>query len=177
MQIIINYAQFLQENKYFEESFKVIVQLDTMQSALDVNVDDRYTNAVSSSLHIRLPSRSGTHIWQNLSSALCVIFSVSRGHFAHYLRQGGSKIERARDLFEQALEKCPAKYSKPLYLMYGELEEEHGLAKRAMSIYERATNAVSDDDKFSVRREAELLTNGPDRIVHRCLRYTLRRRQ
>lgn len=66
------------------------------------------------------------------------------------LRQGGNKLERARDLFEQALEKCPPKSCKPIFLMYAKLEEEYGLAKRAMGIYERATQVVSDEDKFEV---------------------------
>ena len=35
--------------------------------------------------------------------------------------------------------------------MYGKLEEDHGLAKRAMKVYERATQAVADEDKFEVR--------------------------
>lgn len=35
-------------------------------------------------------------------------------------------------------------------LMYGKLEEEHGLAKRAMNIYERATREVGDEDRFDV---------------------------
>lgn len=35
--------------------------------------------------------------------------------------------------------------------MYGKLEEEFGLAKRAMTIYERATEVVADEDKFEVR--------------------------
>ncbi|KAH9997505.1 hypothetical protein BJV77DRAFT_1058950 [Russula vinacea] len=48
-------------------------------------------------------------------------------------------IREARDLFEQALEKCPPKSCKPIFLMYSQLEEEYGLAKRAMSIYDRAT--------------------------------------
>jgi pre-mRNA-splicing factor SYF1 len=34
--------------------------------------------------------------------------------------------------------------------MYAELEEEHGLAKRAMDIYNRATEVVADEDKFEV---------------------------
>lgn len=34
--------------------------------------------------------------------------------------------------------------------MYGKLEEDHGLAKRAMSIYERAAQVVADEDKFEV---------------------------
>jgi len=34
--------------------------------------------------------------------------------------------------------------------MYGQLEEDYGLAKRAMGIYERATQVVADEDKFEV---------------------------
>ncbi len=35
--------------------------------------------------------------------------------------------------------------------MYAQLEEDYGLAKRSMYIYERATQAVYDEDKFEVR--------------------------
>lgn len=59
-------------------------------------------------------------------------------------------IERLRDLFEQALDGCPPKFAKVLYLMYGNLEEERGLARHAMRIYERATRAVSDEDRFEM---------------------------
>lgn len=65
--------------------------------------------------------------------------------------KGGTKLERTRDLFEQALEKCPDKFCKPLFLMFAQLEEEHGLAKRAMAIYDRATRAVKAEDRFEVR--------------------------
>lgn len=34
--------------------------------------------------------------------------------------------------------------------MYGKLEEEHGLARHAMRIYDRATRAVSDEDRLEV---------------------------
>jgi len=56
-------------------------------------------------------------------------------------------IERLRDLFEQAVEGCPPKFAKIIYLMYGNLEEERGLARHAMRIYERATRAVADEDR------------------------------
>lgn len=56
-------------------------------------------------------------------------------------------IERLRDLFEQAVEDCPPKFAKVIYLMYGNLEEERGLARHAMRIYERATRAVADEDR------------------------------
>lgn len=59
-------------------------------------------------------------------------------------------IERLRDLFEQAVEGCPPKFAKTLYLMYGNLEEQRGLARHAMRIYERATRAVSDEDRFEM---------------------------
>lgn len=41
----------------------------------------------------------------------------------------------------------PPKYAKPLYLKYGDLEETHGLARHAMSIYDRATKAVAPEDR------------------------------
>jgi hypothetical protein len=34
--------------------------------------------------------------------------------------------------------------------MYAQLEEDHGLAKRSMVIYNRATQVVNDEDKFEV---------------------------
>ena len=38
--------------------------------------------------------------------------------------------------------------SKSLYLLYGQFEEEHGLTKRAMSVYDRMTRAVEKDEMF-----------------------------
>lgn len=37
-----------------------------------------------------------------------------------------------------------------LYLLYAKLEEEHGLARHAMSVYERATSAVLPEERFEV---------------------------
>ncbi|TFY68245.1 hypothetical protein EVG20_g3632 [Dentipellis fragilis] len=113
-QVIVNYAAFLEENKYFEESFKVYergVELFTFPVSFE--------------------------IWNTYLSKFVK-------------RYGGTKLERARDLFEQALERCPPKSCKPIFLMYAQLEEEHGLAKRAMSIYDRATGVVADEDKFEM---------------------------
>ncbi|KAI0340482.1 spliceosome complex protein [Trametopsis cervina] len=113
-QVIVNYAAFLEENKYYEESFKVYergVELFTFP----------------------------------------ISFEIWNIYLAKFIkRYGGSKIERTRDLFEQALEKCPPKSCKPIFLMYATFEEEHGLAKRAMAIYDRATQVVKDEDKFDL---------------------------
>ena len=76
-------------------------------------------------------------------------------------RYKGSKLERARDLFEQCLGDCPANFAKPFYILYAKLEEEHGLGKHAMAVYDRATKAVQKEDMFEmfniyIRRAAEL---------------------
>ncbi|KAI9355904.1 pre-mRNA-splicing factor syf1 [Zopfochytrium polystomum] len=65
-------------------------------------------------------------------------------------RNGSTKLERARDLFEHAVDKCPAKFAKVIYLMYAKLEEDYGLARHAMKVYDRATKAVGDEDRFEV---------------------------
>ena len=111
-QTVVNYANLLEENKYFEESFKIYEQgLDLFNYPVAFELWNLYlTKAVD--------------------------------------RKIG--IERLRDLFEQAVEGCPPKFAKVLYLMYGSLEEERGLARHAMRIYERATRAVSDEDKFEM---------------------------
>uniref|UniRef100_A0A8D2PTN4 XPA binding protein 2 n=1 Tax=Zosterops lateralis melanops TaxID=1220523 RepID=A0A8D2PTN4_ZOSLA len=76
-------------------------------------------------------------------------------------RYGGRKLERARDLFEQALDGCPPQHAKTIYLLYARLEEQFGLARRAMAVYERGTRAVppaqqSDMFHIYIRRAAEL---------------------
>ncbi|MCJ1266751.1 pre-mRNA-splicing factor syf1 [Lobaria immixta] len=111
-QTVVNFANLLEENKYFEESFKVY------ERGLDL-----FSYPVAFEL------------W-NLYLTKAVDRKIG--------------IERLRDLFEQALEGCPPKFAKVLYLMYGSLEEERGLARHAMRIYERATRAVSDENRFEM---------------------------
>ncbi|KAG6018440.1 Pre-mRNA-splicing factor syf1 [Claviceps pusilla] len=108
-QTVVNYANILEENKYYEESFKVYERgLDLFNYPVAFELWNLYlTKAVD--------------------------------------RKIG--IERLRDLFEQAVEDCPSKFAKTIYLMYGNLEEERGLARHAMRIYERATRAVADEDR------------------------------
>ncbi|PWZ03649.1 TPR-like protein [Testicularia cyperi] len=115
-QIVINYAAFLEDNGYYEESFKVY------ERGVDV-----FTYPIA------------FEIW-----------NVYLSKFVK--RYAGAKLERARELFEQALEKCPASLCKPILLMYGKLEEDFGLAKRAMKIYDRATRLVGTQDRAEMFR-------------------------
>ncbi|XP_033253065.1 pre-mRNA-splicing factor syf1 homolog [Drosophila miranda] len=62
------------------------------------------------------------------------VYDIWNSYLSKFLaRYGGTKLERARDLFEQCLDQCPAEHAKYFYLLYAKLEEEHGLARRAMS--------------------------------------------
>ena len=45
---------------------------------------------------------------------------------------------------------APAEDVKPLYLQYAKLEEDYGLAKRAMKVYDQATKAVPDHEKMNM---------------------------
>uniref|UniRef100_A0A672R6Q4 Pre-mRNA-splicing factor SYF1 n=1 Tax=Sinocyclocheilus grahami TaxID=75366 RepID=A0A672R6Q4_SINGR len=124
-QIIINYAMFLEEHNYFEDSFKA------------------YERGIA------------LFRWPN-------VHDIWNTYLTKFIdRYGGKKLERARDLFEQALDKCPAKYAKTIYLLYAKLEEEYGLARHAMAVYERATAAVEPEEQHQmfniyIKRAAEI---------------------
>jgi len=62
-------------------------------------------------------------------------------------RYQGTKMERTRDLFEQCLKDVPAKDAAAFYLDYAKLEEEHGLSRHAMAVYNRACEAVPPEEQ------------------------------
>ena len=68
-------------------------------------------------------------------------------------RFGGAKLERARDLFEQALDKCPPDTSAQLYRLYAHLEEKHGMMRNAMALYQRAVETVAVESKLAMYNE------------------------
>ncbi|KII63012.1 Pre-mRNA-splicing factor SYF1 [Thelohanellus kitauei] len=124
-QIILNYTKYLEDSRYFEESFKVYEQGVNLFKWPHVN-----------------------EIW----AAYITRF------IKHYK---STKLERLRDLFEQCLSSCPPKYCFNFYVLYGMIEEQYGLARRALAVYERACNSVNPCDKLTaysvyVSRAAEL---------------------
>eukprot|EP01051_Picozoa_sp_SAG22_P018639 SAG22_NODE_3196_length_1862_cov_2.152014_1_plen_457_part_10 len=173
-QVVLCYAHFLEEHKYFEESFKAYERgayLPTPPAPtgrhLSATTRERgpcnaTTAAAFACRPACLPDTPGVAAVAGVSA-----FGFPHVHdiWLEYLnkfveRYGGRKLERARDLFEQVLTVCPAKPVKLFYLMYAKLEEEHGLVRHAMNIYDRATKAVHDADKYelyqiSVKKAAE----------------------
>jgi len=153
--LVLSYAKFLEERKYFEDAFKVYERGLKVFNWPHVN-----------------------DIWLTYLNRFVV-------------RYGGRKLERARDLFEQAVEKVPAKYARRLHMLYAKLEEDHGLARHALAIYNRATKAVEEKDMYDMymillRKTAELfgqtrtreiydqaIENLPqERIKDACIRYS-----
>eukprot|EP01135_Chromosphaera_perkinsii_P000985 Nk52_evm11s155 gene=Nk52_evmTU11s155 len=113
-QMVINYAHFLEENKYFEDAFQIYERGTTMFK------------------------------WP-------LVYDIWNCYLTKFIeRYNGMKIERTRDIFEQCLETCEPAFAKPLYLLYAKFEEEHGLSRHAMAVYERATAAVQKSDKFEM---------------------------
>jgi pre-mRNA-splicing factor SYF1 len=152
--LILSYARFLEDRKYFEDAFKV------------------YERGIK------------VFNWPHVNDIWLTYLNRFVG------RYGGRKLERARDLFEQAVEKVPAKYARRLHMLYAKLEEEHGLARHALAIYNRATTAVEEADMYEMysillRKTAELFGQTrtreiyekaievlpQDRIKDACMRY------
>eukprot|EP01041_Mallomonas_annulata_P004566 gene4566-9076_t len=67
-------------------------------------------------------------------------------------RYKGTKIERLRDLFEQAVAKVPPEDAVEFYIKYAKTEEEHGLARHAMAVYDRATRVVPESRRLDMYR-------------------------
>lgn len=67
-------------------------------------------------------------------------------------RYAGSKLERLRDLFEQAIEKVPEDLAAEFFIRYAKVEEQFGLQRHAMAVYDRATRAVLEGQKVDMYR-------------------------
>ena len=116
-QTILNYADLLNENSYFEESFK------TYEKGIEMFVN----------------SKQNYEIWLAYLNKFVE-------------RYGASKLERARELFEQCLDTLgkDTPNTKAVFLKYADMEEEHGLTRRSIAIYERAVKFVPITDMYDI---------------------------
>lgn len=115
---VLNYASFLKEKKYFEESFAAY------ERGLDM---------------FPFPHAGATLLWKK--------------YLTDFLeRYEGSKTPRVRELFDRCLTECPSENASEFYLLYGDYEENHGLTKRALGVYERMCNAVPASEKYTAYR-------------------------
>ena len=115
-QLALNYAAYLEENNFFENSFRV------------------YERAVA------------LFEWPHVKALWLRYLEQFQARYA------GSKLERLRDLFEQAVSKVPVDQAAEFYIMYAKAEEQFGLARHAMAVYDRATRIVPDANKLDLYR-------------------------
>ena len=64
-------------------------------------------------------------------------------------RFAGTKTHRMRELFDRCLETCPADDASGIFIAYGKFEEQFGLTKRALGVYERMCTIVPSDEKYN----------------------------
>mmetsp|Transcript_13408 Transcript_13408/g.29677 ORF Transcript_13408/g.29677 Transcript_13408/m.29677 type:complete len:1117 (+) Transcript_13408:245-3595(+) len=112
---LLNFASFLTEHKYFEESF----------------------NAYERGVELfPFPHPGAKLIWRAYLDS-----------FAK--RYEGTKIPRTRELFDRCVEICPPDQASGFFLSYGSFEEQYGLTKRALAVYERMCTTLPPEEKFS----------------------------
>lgn len=115
-QMALNYAAYLEENNFFENSFRV------------------YERAIV------------LFEWPNVKPLWLTYLNKFMARYA------GSKLERLRDLFEQATSKVSPSDAAELYIMYAKAEEEYGMSRHAMAVYDRATRIVPDNSRLDMYR-------------------------
>ena len=80
-----------------------------------------------------------------------VVFEIWDVYLVKFMeRYEGTKLERTRELFEQCVNGVHEKFAKRIYLLYAQFEEKYGLARHAMKVYERATEAVAKQERNDI---------------------------
>jgi len=112
---VMNFATFLTDRKYFEESFK----------AYERGVD-----------LFAFPHDGAICIWKTYLQAFLD-------------RYQGTQMPRTRELFDRCLETCPPESASEFFILYGAFEEQYGLTKRALGVYERMCTTVPSEEKYT----------------------------
>jgi pre-mRNA-splicing factor SYF1 len=115
-QTVLNYAAFLEDREFWEESFR----------AFEKGI------ALFGFPHVR-------RLWLTYLDKFIE-------------RHGGSKLERARELFEEAVSGVPAADAADFYVRYAKLEENHGLVRRAVDALRRGCGAVASGEQLQMYR-------------------------
>ncbi len=115
-QNVINFASFLEEHGYFEESFRAF--------------------------------EKGIALFKHPHVAPLWLKYLEK--FVE--RYAGRKLERARDLFEEALVDLPDVSAAEFYIRYSKLEEEYGLARKASEVLSRACEVVPEKERLDMWR-------------------------
>eukprot|EP00818_Percolomonas_sp_WS_P010616 CAMPEP_0117453050 /NCGR_PEP_ID=MMETSP0759-20121206/9991_1 /TAXON_ID=63605 /ORGANISM="Percolomonas cosmopolitus, Strain WS" /LENGTH=652 /DNA_ID=CAMNT_0005246005 /DNA_START=405 /DNA_END=2359 /DNA_ORIENTATION=+ len=123
-QMILNYAQLLEENHYFEDAFK----------------------AYERSIHLFMYPQNyllwSTYLSKFLERYKGTQVERTRDIFEHVLRSFKSRTPKKQTEELEAAADADPRYARDVFLLYAKFEEDYGLIKRAMSVYERAVRSV-----------------------------------
>lgn len=105
----------------------------------------------------RLYDRAATALAWPEAAQIWVIYL-----FKFIERYGSKRVERARDLFEEAIRSAPTIKSsgvsfphpqvKILYVMFAEMEERFSMSRHALAVLERGARAVREEDRAELYR-------------------------
>ncbi|ORM40438.1 Pre-mRNA-splicing factor SYF1 [Babesia sp. Xinjiang] len=121
-QIALNFAMYLEDNKYFEAAFSAFEKCVALFK------------------------------WPQL-------YYLYLPYLTKFVkRYRGTKLERAREIFDQCLHSgqdsknkdIPPQYVKYLYFLYANMEEEFGLVRRCLGILKDATKCAAKEDQLTM---------------------------
>ena len=81
---------------------------------------------------------------------LKAVWLVYLDKFEH--RYGRHRVDRLRDLYESAVANVPPELAAEFFIKYGKMEEKFGLARHALSVYDRATLLVPSHQRLDMYR-------------------------
>jgi pre-mRNA-splicing factor SYF1 len=91
-------------------------------------------------------------IYERGIESFCYPYSLDiwQSYLLQFVNHYHDKLERIRDLFEQALVSVPIEARHKIYVLYAETEERLGILERAVAIYKRAIYDVSKTTRLSI---------------------------
>lgn len=138
-QIVINYALFLEDHQYFEHAFKVSCITQTFYILFrHMKEEFHFSNGLMFMIF-------GMPTWKSL---LTVMEERNWSELAISSNNVWNTVHR--NLLKVCCFYCGYLFCLDIFLLYAKLEENHGLARHAMSIYNRATQAVEKDEMYDV---------------------------
>lgn len=143
-----SYLHFVQDNNYFEDAFKVY---EEEWRSLNICMWKTFGLLISQNLlkDTGSPNLKGVESYLSMLLKWYCYFSFITFLICYELMNYDCKTYWF-DLYDCLTWTDPCESCKAIYLHYAKLEEDFGLAKRAMRISDQAKKAVSANEKLSM---------------------------
>jgi pre-mRNA-splicing factor SYF1 len=150
-QNVLNYAAILEENRFYEDAFRIYERGVALFCQSSEEEDDDQLGGVER--WNKAPNNHNNPMTKRklrtFNPAVLALWLMYIDKFLQ--RYGGEKMERTRDLFEAAIRHIPSTFLKTMFLFYANTEEKFGSSRRVMSILERGVDqVVSMEDRYAL---------------------------